>query len=52
MRMAKNQQINIRLAEEEKRQLENDAQEQERTISNLLLWCWKEWRKSKPKKKS
>lgn len=45
--MAKNDQINIRLTEEEKKQLQSDAQEQQRTVSNLLLWCWKQWRDAK-----
>lgn len=42
--MAKEQQINIRMTEEEKKQLQKDARDQERTVSNLLLWCWKQWR--------
>ena len=48
--MAKGEQINIRMTDEEKKQLQKDAQEQERTVSNLLLWCWKEWRKVRGKK--
>ncbi len=48
--MSRDEQINIRLTQDEKKQIQKDAQEQERTASNLLLWCWKEWRKSKAKK--
>ena len=48
--MAKDVQINIRLTEEEKKQLQKDAVDQQRTSSNLLLWCWKEWRKTKVRK--
>jgi uncharacterized protein (DUF1778 family) len=46
---AKDQQINIRMTQEEKEQLERDANDQQRSISNLLLWCWREWRKKKRK---
>ena len=45
--MPKEEQVNIRLTQEEKRQLQNDATEQQRTASNLLLWCWKQWREAK-----
>ena len=48
--MSKDQQINIRITEEERKQLEKDAEDEQRTLSNLLLWCWKEWRKSKKRK--
>lgn len=48
--MAKEEQVNIRMTEEEKKQLQKDADEQQRTLSNMLMWCWKEWRKSKGKK--
>ena len=48
--MVKEEQVNIRMTEEEKKQLQKDAQEQQRTATNLLLWCWKEWRKTKAKK--
>ena len=48
--MTKDEQLNIRLTQEEKRQLEKDAENQQRSISNLLLFCWKEWRKTKAKK--
>ena len=47
--MGKGKQINIRIGEEEKKQLEKDAKEEHRTVSNLLLWCWKQWRKTKGK---
>lgn len=42
--MEKDHQINIRLSKEEKKQLEKDAELEHRSISNLLLWCWREWR--------
>jgi len=45
--MAKDQQINIRMSKEEKRQLEGDAKKEQRSVSNFLLWCWKIQRKSK-----
>jgi len=48
--MAKDEQINVRMTAEEKKQLQKDAEGEQRTVSNLLLWCWKEWRKSKGKK--
>ena len=48
--MAKEQQINIRLSKEEKQLLAKDALEEQRSLSNLLLWCWKEWRKGKREK--
>ncbi len=48
--MNKDRQLNIRMSEEERELLEKDAQEEQRSISNLLLWCWREWRKTKKKK--
>ena len=45
--MAKEEQVNIRMTAEEKRQLQKDAEEQQRTATNLLLWCWKQWRATK-----
>lgn len=42
--MVKGQRVHIRLSTEEKKLLEQDAKKEERTISNLLLWCWKKWR--------
>jgi len=48
--MAKEEQVNIRMTAEEKKQLQKDAEEQERTATNLLLWCWKQWRITKAKK--
>jgi uncharacterized protein (DUF1778 family) len=47
--MAKEEQINIRLSKEEKKQLQKDAQEQQRPVSNFVLWCWKQWRAQKGK---
>ena len=42
--MAKEKQINLRISEQEKKLLEQDAQKEARSISNFLLWCWKQWR--------
>jgi len=47
--MEKDKFISIRIKEELKKLLEQDAKEQNRSISNLLLWCWKQWRGSKNK---
>ena len=43
----KTKQLNIRMSPEERKQLEQDAKDEQRSISNLLLWCWKHWRNSK-----
>jgi hypothetical protein len=48
--MSKAKFVSIRLDVEEKKLIEKDAKEESRTISNLLIWCWKEWRKTKEKK--
>jgi uncharacterized protein (DUF1778 family) len=48
--MGKDKQLNIRLSVEDKKLLEKDAKEEQRSISNLLVWCWRQWRKSKGKK--
>ncbi|MFH1309063.1 MAG: hypothetical protein ABIH85_00095 [Candidatus Omnitrophota bacterium] len=45
--MTKRSQINLRIKPEEKKLLEKDAKQEQRTISNLLLWCWKKWRDKK-----
>ena len=50
IKMAKDKQINIRFSVEDKKLIEKDAKDQQRSISNLLIWCWKEWRKTKGKK--
>jgi uncharacterized protein (DUF1778 family) len=42
--MAKEKQINLRISEQEKKVLEQDALKEARSVSNLLLWCWKQWR--------
>lgn len=47
--MAKDKLINIRMSKEEKKLLEKDAKDQQRSVSNLILWCWKQWRKEKKK---
>ena len=48
--MEKNKQLNIRISDKDKKLLEKDAKEEQRSISNLLLWCWRQWRKSKRKR--
>ena len=45
--MGKNKMVALRLSEEEKKMLEKDAKGENRSISNLLLHCWKQWRKGK-----
>ncbi|MBU0683515.1 MAG: hypothetical protein KJ864_04430 [Candidatus Omnitrophica bacterium] len=45
--MGKEERLNLRVSKEEKKQLEKDAKQEQRTISNLLLWCWKKWRDKK-----
>lgn len=41
--------ITFRISEEDKKKLEQDAQEQRRSVSNFIIWLWKEWRKKKGK---
>lgn len=48
--MKKTAQINIRISEQERKQLEKDAFYEKRTKGNLLLWCWGQWRKNKTEK--
>jgi len=48
--MGKNKVISVRISDEDKKLLEKDAKDEQRNISNLLLWCWKQWRKSKKRK--
>jgi len=45
--MNKEQQINLRVNKEEKDLLKEDAKKEERSVSSLLIWCWKRWRKKK-----
>ena len=45
--MEKNKMLIIRINEKEKNQLEKDAKSEQRTISNFILWLWKQWRKDK-----
>ena len=45
--MAKEHQVNVRITKEEKKLLEQDAEKEGRTLSNLMLWCWKQWREAK-----
>jgi uncharacterized protein (DUF1778 family) len=45
--MAKGKTVSLRMNEEERKQLEQDAKKEQRSVSNLLLWCWKQWRGKK-----
>jgi uncharacterized protein (DUF1778 family) len=45
--MGKNKMVALRMSEEDKKLLEKDAKGEQRNISNLLIWCWKQWRKTK-----
>ena len=47
--MAKKKQFNFRMSVEDRKLLEKDAKKEDRSISSLLIWCWKRWRKSKKK---
>ena len=42
--------ISLRISEEDRKLLKKDADEEDRSITNLLLWCWKQWKKSKKRK--
>lgn len=42
--MGKTKTMSIRVTEEEKKLLEQDAKKENRSISNLVIWCWKQWR--------
>ena len=48
--MGKEKFISIRLSEEDKKLIEKDAKEESRTVSNLLIHLWRQWRKSKRRK--
>ncbi|MCP4651897.1 MAG: hypothetical protein GY858_00710 [Candidatus Omnitrophica bacterium] len=45
--MGKDKMVALRLSEVDKKQLEKDVKGEERTVSNLLLYCWKQWKKGK-----
>jgi len=45
--MGKDKIVSIRMKEEDWKTLQKDAKQEERRVSNLLLWCWKRWRKVK-----
>jgi len=47
----KRSQVNLRIPKEDKKLLEKDANHEGRSVSNLLLWCWKQWRNEKAKVK-
>jgi uncharacterized protein (DUF1778 family) len=47
--MDKDKMVALRMSKEDKKLLEKDAKDEQRSISNLLMWCWKQWRKSKKK---
>ena len=48
--MGMEERLNLRINEKDKKLLEKDANDEQRTVSNLLLWCWKKWRKQEKKK--
>jgi len=45
--MGKDKVVSLRMSGEERKQLEQDAKKEARSVSNLLLWCWKQWRGKK-----
>ena len=45
--MGKDKIVSIRMKEEDWKTLQKDAKQEERRVSNLLLFCWKRWRKTK-----
>lgn len=47
--MERDERINLRVRKQDKELLEQDAREEERTITSLLLWCWKQWRATRGK---
>ena len=47
--MGKTRMVALRLSDEDKKLLEKDAKEEQRNVSNLLLYCWKQWRKGRRK---
>ena len=42
--MEKEDHVHFRISKRDKKMLEEDAKKQDRSVSNLLLWCWKQWR--------
>jgi len=44
-KIEKDERVNLRISKKDKKLLEKDAKEEERTVTSLLVWCWKEWRK-------
>ena len=50
--MKKDDFISIRLNNKDKKLLERDAKEQDRSVSNFILWCWKQWRSKKEGKQN
>ena len=47
--MAKDEMLSLRLSKEDKKHLEKDARDEDRSVGNMLLWCWKKWRKENKK---
>jgi uncharacterized protein (DUF1778 family) len=43
----KEEQIHTRISKADKKLLEKDAKDEQRSVSNLLLWCWRQWRRKK-----
>ncbi|MFH1363315.1 MAG: hypothetical protein ABIH45_03790 [Candidatus Omnitrophota bacterium] len=48
--MEKDKMVALRLSEEDKKSLEKDAEGEQRSVSNLLIYCWKQWRKGKKRR--
>ena len=42
--MRKEERVELRITKEEKKFLQADAKKEGRSISNLLVQCWKQWR--------
>ncbi len=48
--MGKENFVSIRISKEDKKLLEKDARDEQRPASNLLIYCWKQWRKGKKRR--
>jgi uncharacterized protein (DUF1778 family) len=48
--MGKDKVVTMRMSEEDRKALEKDAKDEQRSISNFLMYCWKQWKKVKKKK--
>ena len=48
--MDKDDFVTIRINKDDKELLRRDSEEEQRNVSNFLIWCWKRWRVTKRKK--